>query len=122
MGCFSFICKNSGKSAKSDSLSGDRVHLYLLKNGKVIESMHGNYDSYGRVFDSRGESMEWKMEWGDVCNLMFNDKKGDGIALVLDKHQNGTIPTTISEQCDSQGWGEITDGFPFPNPRHTVFD
>jgi len=123
MGCFSFICKNSGKTAMSDSLSGDRVHLYLLKDGKVLESMHGNYDSYGRVFDSRGESMEWKMPWIDVCKLMFNNNIGDGIALVLDSiHDSENIPTTQSHQCGSQGWGMITDGAPFPNPHHIVFD
>ena len=66
----------------SDSFSGDRVHLYLLKDSKVLESMHGNYDSYGRVFDSKGESMKWKMPLNDVCELMFNNSAGDGIALV----------------------------------------
>lgn len=106
----------------SDSLSGDRVHLYLLKDGKVLESMHGNYDSYGRVFDSKGESMEWKMSWYDVCELIYSNSAGDGIALVLDKHQNGNIPTTQSEQCGSQGWGRITDGAPHPDPHHIVFD
>lgn len=123
MGCFSFKCKNSGRSAKSDSFGGDRVHLYLLKNGKVLESMHGNYDSYGRVFNSRGESMEWKMPWGEVCELMFNNSAEDGIALVLDRvHDINNPPTTQSQQCGSQGWGKIKDGAPYPNPSHIVFD
>lgn len=107
----------------SDSFGGDRVHLYLLKNGKVLESMHGNYDSYGRVFDSRGEGMEWKMPWGEVCELMFNNSAEDGIALVLDRvHDSNNPPTTQSQQCGSQGWGRITDGAPYPNPHHIVFD
>tara|TARA_Y100000389_G_scaffold86606_1_gene83289 strand:- start:3179 stop:3505 length:327 start_codon:yes stop_codon:yes gene_type:complete len=107
----------------SDSFSGDRVHLYLLKNSKVLESMHGNYDSYGRVFNTRGESMEWNMPWDEVCELMFNNHTGDGIALVLDSiHDSENIPTTQSEQCGSQGWGRITDGAPHPNPHHIVFD
>ena len=124
MGCFTFKCKRSGKSAMSDSFNGDRVHLYLLKNGKVLESMHGNYDSYGRVFDSRGESMEWKMPWGEVCELMFNNSAGDGIALVLDSvhDSNDYPPTTQSQQCGSQGWGRITDGALHPSPHHIVFD
>jgi len=107
----------------SDSFSGDRVHLYLLKDGKVLESMHGNYDSYGRVFNIRGESMEWNMSWDEVCELMFNNHTGDGIALVLDSiHDSKNIPTTQSQQCGSQGWGRITDGAPHPNPHHIVFD
>ena len=85
--------------------------------------MHGNYDSYGRVFNSRGESMEWKMPWDEVCELMFNNSAEDGIALVLDRvHDSNNPPTTQSQQCGSQGWGRITDGAPYPNPSHIVFD
>ena len=53
MGCFSFICKESGLPVASSSFDGDDCRLYLLKNGKVIEEMHGHYDSYGRVFKKK---------------------------------------------------------------------
>ena len=49
MGCFSFVCKESGLPVASSSFSGDACRMYLLKDGKVIEEMRGHYDSYGRV-------------------------------------------------------------------------
>ena len=77
MGCFSFICKESNKAVASSSFDGDAVRMYLLKNGKVIEEMRGHYDSYGRVFNpnSRGDSFEWKMPWGEVCDLIFEENE-----------------------------------------------
>jgi len=95
MGCFSFICKESGLPVASSSFDGDAVRMYLLKNGKVIEEMRGHYDSYGRVFaDSTYEdSFEWKMEWGEVCDLMFDKDESNGIAVILEKY---------FERCDSE--------------------
>jgi hypothetical protein len=112
MGCFSFICKESGLPVASDSFSGDAVRLYLLKNGEVIEEMRGHYDSYGRVFKDRTyeDSFEWKMEWGMVCDLMFDKDEGNGIAVVLEKYFTGKIPTTQSEGDPNQGWGKRNGG------------
>jgi hypothetical protein len=112
MGCFSFICKESGLPVASDSFSGDAVRLYLLKNGKVIEEMRGHYDSYGRVFKDRTyeDSFEWKMHWSDVCDMMFNDNKGDGIAVVLEKYFTGKMPIEQSEGDPDQGWGKRNGG------------
>jgi hypothetical protein len=112
MGCFSFICKESGLPVASDSFSGDAVRLYLLKNGEVIEEMRGHYDSYGRVFKDRTyeDSFEWKMHWSDVCDMMFNDNVGDGIAVVLEKYFTGKIPTEQSEGDPDQGWGKRSGG------------
>ena len=50
MGCFSFMCKECGKPVLSNSFTGQEVTLSLLKEGTVIQSMTGQYDSYGRVF------------------------------------------------------------------------
>ena len=112
MGSFSFICKESGLPVASDSFSGDAVRLYLLKNGEVIEEMRGHYDSYGRVFKDRTyeDSFEWKMHWSDVCDMMFNDNAGDGIAVVLEKYFTDKIPTTQSEGDPDQGWGKRNGG------------
>lgn len=106
MGCFSFICKNSDKQVLSTSLNGDAVRLFLLKNGKVIEEMHGNYNSYGQVFSNveEGESFEWKMPWDDICDLMFSKDKSNGIAAILDSEFNNDVPTTRSEDDPNQGW------------------
>lgn len=50
MGCFSFMCKECDTSIRSDSFNGELVKLFLLKDGKVIQEMEGEYDSYGCVF------------------------------------------------------------------------
>jgi len=108
MGCFSFMCKKTEKAALSTSFAGSPVHIFLLKKGKVIEHMHGNYDSYGRVFDGRGDSFEWKLDWNDVCNLMFHPDKSNGIALILDPHwkEGDPFPTERSSDDPNQGWGD----------------
>ena len=122
MGCFSFMCKESGLPVASSSFDGDAVRLYLLKDGEVIEEMVGHYDSYGRVFDGKGDSFEWGMSWSDVCDLMFNTNEGDGIAVVLERHFNGTIPTTQSDSDPDQGWGEQNGGgVIIDEPYHKVF-
>ena len=43
MGCFSFMCKECDTSIRSDSFSGELVKLFLLKDGKVIQEMEGEY-------------------------------------------------------------------------------
>lgn len=118
MGCFSFICQKSGKPVLSSSFSGDAVHLFLLKNGKVIEHMFGNYDSYGRVFSNVKDpkdkaltdktSFKWKMDWPDVCDLMFSPNTSDGIAAILAPYwkEGDPYPTERSEDDPNQGWGE----------------
>jgi hypothetical protein len=122
MGCFSFMCKESGLPIASSSFDGDAVRLYLLKDGEVIEEMVGHYDSYGRVFYGKGNSFEWEMDWSDVCDLMSNANEGDGIAVVLERHFNGTIPTTQSEDDPDQGWGkENGGGVIIDEPYHKVF-
>ena len=132
MGCFSFLCKKTGEPILSSSFSGDAVHLFLLKNGKVIEYMFGNYDSYGRVFDKNDDSFEWKMEWGDVVDLMFDENKKNGIAAILDiAYTKGEIPTERSQDDPNQGWGKHGQllgytgkdiGKKVKNPIHEVYD
>ena len=124
MGCFSFLCKESGLPVASDSFSGDAVRMYLLKNGKLVEEMRGHYDSYGRVFNDSTceESFEWKTDWNEVCDLMFTKNEGDGIAVVLEKYFTGKIPTTRSEGDRNQGWGESNGGrAKITEPMHIIY-
>jgi hypothetical protein len=123
MGCFSFICKESGLPVASDSFSGDAVRMYLLKNGKVLEEMRGHYDSYGRVFTAdKEDSFEWKMGWNEVCDLMFTKNEGDGIAVILEKYFTGNIPTTRSEGDPDQGWGKRNGGRKkIKEPIHIIY-
>lgn len=111
MGCFSFLCKVTGEAALSTSFDGSPVHMFLLKKGKVIEYMHGNYDSYGRVFDGKGDSFEWKLDWGDVCDLMFDPDKSNGMAVILDPNwkKGDPYPVERSQDDPNQGWGEDSE-------------
>ena len=111
MGCFSFLCNKSMKAAESTSFDGSACHLFLLKDGLVMEHMYGNYDSYGSVFrKGKAESFQWEMDWSDVCDLMFDKPDGNGIAMILDEHYNGTYPTKQSNQDPNQGWGDDLSG------------
>ncbi len=123
MGCFSFICKESGLPVASSSFDGDAVRMYLLKGGKVLEEMRGHYDSYGRVFTAdKEDSFEWKMDWHEVCDLMFTKNEGDGIAVILEKYFNGNIPTTRSEGDPNQGWGKRNGGRKkIKEPIHIIY-
>ena len=142
MGCFSFICKKSGEPVLSSSFSGDAVHLFLLEDGKVIEHMYGNYDSYGRVFSDKKllndtsltdtSSFEWKKDWGDVCDLMFSRSNHNGIAAILAPYwkEGDPYPTERSDDDPNQGWGEHMElisycgkdiGEKVDNPYHKVY-
>jgi len=107
MGCFSFMCQGCGKPINSSSFRGERCILFLLKDGQVIESMQGEYDSYGRVFDEEPKSINWNMEWSDVCDLMFNKDNSNGIAALHEDCFDGTVPTKRSEDDPDQGWGKF---------------
>ena len=123
MGCFSFVCKESGLPVASSSFDGDACRMYLLRNGNVIEEMRGHYDSYGRVFTKdKEDSFQWSLEWGEVCDLMFTDNEGDGIAVILENYFTGTIPTTRSEGDPNQGWGKRNGGRKkIKEPIHIVY-
>lgn len=107
MGCFSFICQGCKTGVNSETFSGERVHLWLLKDGKPIEHMEGQYDSYGRVIDDDGNDIEWSMPWHDVCELMHNVKKDDGIAAIHSACFDGNVPTVQSEGDPEQGWNPL---------------
>lgn len=109
MGCFSFICKKCGKPINSSSIDGENVRLTLLENGKVIEEMQGEYDSYGCVFEPTKVllSFEWKKEWGKVCDLMFASNRRNGIAATHVFCKPEDAPTERSDDDPNQGWGKI---------------
>jgi len=133
MGCFSFICQKCGRGIKSSSFSGENTHLFLLKDGKVIQQMTGEYDSYGRVFiddtqhsevdHSLRESIHWKDPfpekpndrdyngwiWGRVCDLMHDDNYKNGIAAIHVSCYDGKTPEFMSEGDPNQGWGAEDD-------------
>jgi hypothetical protein len=113
MGCFSFLCKECGRPINSDSFRGERCWLFLVENGVVIESMNGEYDSYGRVFDETGKSIKWSIPWSEVCNIMFKkDRVNNGIAAYHEHCYPGIEPKTSSDDDPNQGWGS----FKIPDP------
>jgi len=116
MGCFSFICKECGEPILSNSFSGEKVKLFLLKEGTVIQDMEGQYNSYGQVFtEDLKDSIQWKdlnpsdihgSSWSKVCDLMFNKDTSNGIAAIHSEClKEGMVPTTRSEDDPDQGWG-----------------
>ena len=128
MGCFSFICPECGKGIRSTSFSGEHCKLFLLKEGKVIQEMEGQYNSYGSVFIEGSqrpdvkhklmESKEWNNPtpevpykrfedaWSRVCRLMSSENSHDnGIAAVHTKCFK-SVPTVRSADDPNQGWGE----------------
>ena len=119
MGCFSFICKECGKPILSNSFTGQKTWLFLLREGHVVEKMEGEYDSYGGVFaPDSSSSVKWTMPWSrfdageeeeHVCSLMFSKNLQNGIAAVHSKCFKGEIPTTRSEDDPNQGWGEDSE-------------
>ncbi len=110
MGCFSFLCKECNKATLSDSFRGEQVRLYLLKDGKVIEELQGEYDSYGRIFNKDfTDSVKWKIGWSAVCDLMFHPNKGHGIAAIHEKCYKEEKPITRSQDDPNQGWGDGDD-------------
>ena len=117
MGCFSFICQECGEPIKSSSFRGERVMLFLLHAGLIVERMEGEYDSYGRVFDEEGNSIKWERGWSAVCDLMFTRNKGDGIAAIHTDCYKDKVPHVRSEDDPNQGWGPFTaPEFPFVKP------
>jgi hypothetical protein len=111
MGCFSYLCKKCGKPITSDSLRGENVRLSLLENGKVIEEMQGQYDSYGAVFDKAGMSIEWESKkWEDIVDMHFDINPLNGISAVhvrCVENDPDYKPDSISEDDPGQGWGRM---------------
>jgi len=116
MGCFSFICKECDRPVLSTSFTGQEVELFLLENGKVLQHMSGQYNSYGCVFiegtqrsdveHELKDSVKWNLDWSGCCELMFDNDKSNGIAAIHTKCWQGDTPTTRSEDDPNQGWGD----------------
>jgi hypothetical protein len=128
MGCFSFICQSCGRGVKSSSFDGEEVKLFLLKDGKIIQQMEGEYDSYGRVFKNGTQvssvkhklrkSVKWEKvdkkskedAWHQVCDLMHDDDNiSNGIAAIHSSCYKGILPTVRSQRDPNQGWGDEDD-------------
>ena len=129
MGCFSFKCKECNKGVNSSSFDGELVEIFLLKEGKVLQHMSGEYDSYGRVFldntqnssvnhDLR-ESVQWDRPWNareqkedepTVMDLMWShNPDSNGMALIPSNCWAGDpIPPTCREDDTAQGWNPIS--------------
>ena len=107
MGCFSFKCKTCGRPINSDSLRGQQCVLFLIRDGEIIDSIEGEYDSYGRVFKKDGNSVKWTLDWINVCNLMSHKDKNNGIAAFHLNCYKGEPPTERSESDPNQGWGKF---------------
>lgn len=102
MGCFSYICQGCCTPINSNSYMGEACELFLLENGKVLEHLTGNYNSYGAIFGA-----DWSMDWGKICDLNFNNRSSDGIAAFHQRCWKGDLPTRQSLSDPDQGWGRV---------------
>jgi hypothetical protein len=116
------MCKECGKPILSNSFRGQKVELFLLRDGKVLQQMSGEYDSYGRVFTKDlKDSILWdnptpeipyddhEDSWNRVCDLMFDKRGNNGIAAIHSKCYDGIQPSSISEDDPNQGWGNESE-------------
>lgn len=109
---FSFICKKCEKPVicSVGFKQVDECKMFLLKNGKVIETMTGEYTGYGTCNDENGNEQEWDMPWcdsyttEDVHSLIFNEDEDSGIAVIHKRCDDGTVPKTSSPIDPNQGW------------------
>lgn len=112
MGCFSFLCKKCGRSILSNSFGGQECKLFLLADGKVIEKLEGEYDSYGGVFidDTQDETVKHdlrlsrKFTFNNVFKLHASSiTEANGIAAYHSKCYSGDVPKSRSEVDPNQG-------------------
>ena len=104
MGCFSGICRECGENVKSNAFSsGDKVRLFLLRGGYVLEKLVGEYNGYGEVFGKK-----WRRPWEHVCRLMASKNNSDGIAYIHEQCYKYE-PTLRSERDPDQGMQSLDD-------------
>lgn len=113
MGCFSWMCKECGKAVLSTSFEGQRVKLFLLKDGKVIQEMEGDYDSYGRVFiddtqdpsvqHSLRESVQWKEPFSEY---QHHDETNDPLLKRMQENQD---KHDVAEGRRREAWSKVCD-------------
>ena len=89
MGMFSYMCKISGEQIRSDLDEYDKhknvIRLYYLKNGKIIEEMHGLYNGYGAV---ETEDQTFHCIYDENGNPNF---LGDGAVIEDGRYISGEI-------------------------------
>ncbi len=131
MGMFSYMDRITGEQI----CGGDKVRLYRLVKGKVVEEMRGTYNNYGAVdvedqtYHAVLEGDEMKTvtdemrsaigfsgdiwlseEWCAIVADHFGDDESSGICAVLESnHYNGFTPTERSLDDPDQGWRQEDD-------------
>lgn len=119
----SYICKECNKPITHDYLCGQKLKLFLLKEGKVIETMEGEYNGKDAVLDPsfKGnyhpqfpESLEWQSHFDERGDLMFHNDKSNGMAAIHSECWKGVAPTERSDFDPDDGHGykpfEFDDG------------
>jgi hypothetical protein len=111
MGQFSYECKVCDEPVNANHIRGEQCTIYRLENGKVVQQMTGEYDSYGRVHSSDNEDgcVHWEGDWSTLVDLHFNPDMSTGFAITHTRCDAAKLPTTISQIDPNQGWGDIED-------------
>lgn len=119
MGAFSFLCSKTHKPILSNGFHGSAVHLFLLKEGKVIEHIFGNYDNYGCVFGK-----DWKTDWHEICHMMHGADIHSGICAILSPFwkEGDPYPTVRSHTILEEGWGDTIETLNKETPFHRTWN
>lgn len=102
MGCFSYVCKKCGRGVRSSSFDGEKCHIFAIKDGKVLEKIEGDYNSYGSVFinNTQDESVNHRLRkskfWSNPTpsiefseeELKYHSIEGAGEQRLLDLIMN----------------------------------
>lgn len=119
MGCFSYICQGCGEPVLSNSYTGEDVILFHLQKGEVIQTMQGQYNSYGACFKEDGNSsFHWGPSaeedhdyWCGIVDEHFDpEDQTSGIAAIHCECYRNMTPNERSDNDPNQGWG-FTDEY-----------
>ena len=122
MGCFSWKCSICHEGVNSSSFCGEHCVIYLLKDGRIIEEMAGQYNSYGACFNGEHkkermglftrdyeDSHKWAEDWSVIVDMDFGKRLNTGICIVhgecLSKYPH-FVPHVRSDRDPDQGWND----------------
>ncbi|RLI49151.1 hypothetical protein DRO61_05510 [Candidatus Bathyarchaeota archaeon] len=113
MGSFSYMCNVCGEAIAGPSHINkpqpDRVHIFYILKGVIVESQKGFYDGYGKTSeDKKGDNTsEWiTAKWDKMLDVHFNDDDSSGFMAVHEECIKSAIECKISKDDPNQGCGD----------------
>ena len=106
---FSYICKVCNRNIKSNTEAGERCKIFLLVNGNIVETMSGQYNGFGSVFEKGlKKSYDWEYaNWDKLVDIHLNDNPKDGFAAYHEACYRNHRPGTRSENDPNRAMGDF---------------